>query len=103
ERWQERVDRDKGRRRPRPGWGSQSPIVVKYDGAIRWSDLTSALLPTFASSMAWFALGITTRVKSRLPAALSAVSHAGLFLSAMMLLSNSPHIASVGTVSWRSV
>jgi hypothetical protein len=36
--------------------------VVKYAGANRWSDLTSALLPTFASSMAWFALGITTSV-----------------------------------------
>ena len=48
--------------KPRICFASQSPIVVKYDGANRWSDLTSALLPTFASSMAWFALGITTRV-----------------------------------------
>ncbi len=34
--------------------------VVKYDGTNRWSDLISALLPTFASSMSWFAFGTTT-------------------------------------------
>lgn len=41
--------------------------------------------------------------KSRLPPALRAVSHAALFLSARVLLSNSPHSASAGVWSCRSV
>src|SRR5262245_46783749 len=48
--------------KPRMRLASQSSIVVKYDGTNRWSELISALLPTFASNMSWFAFGTTTSV-----------------------------------------
>ena len=51
-----------GQWKPRIRFASQSSIVVKYDGTNRWSDFISALLPTFASNMSWFAFGTTTSV-----------------------------------------